>query len=1027
MYEKNAIIAEKTIIFQLPFQTNMIQQIQRIFICFFLLSFATSLMAQTHFSKAKTAIPTQKIGMPDYANRPNFTDKAQLPDNFIASLTKNMGNGNGGMNTQAMWDIQFQYTVASSSGYQSQAGVVWTGTEFWVSKWNGTDTLFVYNAAGAFQGLLNITGIGQVRGMTTDGTTIYTANNTATISKVNIASSTVTGTITAPITSVRFITYDNSATPGLWIGNFNTDITKIDIPASGTASVLSNITVATHSLAGMYGAAYDGTSVGGPYLWMFVQTDPQGSASQAIIAQVQLPGGNFTGITRDVNADMGVTGGLAGGLTIAQLPGYTYRSLIGINQLGLNTTMIGYELNYVSTTVTDVRADSLDPANGLTLWPWVQNTPVNFAGKVKNIGNTTVSNINKTVKLYDGAGSVINTYTTPSTNLVAGASQLYTVGPWTAPAADFYTAINKVTAVGDNNPANDSTAAYVLVNDSVYARDYASFGSTVGGLGVGAGAATQSAFGQIYPLTYMGKLTTITAYFSGPRAAGDHISMSVYNATATAPGATLLASTANYTFTQTDVDSGVVVTLPLLSGPLSLIPGNFFVCVNEGDSLCGLATTNDIYGPNKIFAKSSLFNAGAWTDVGLLVAGGVPVKRAFVLRPNFACTSPNFAGNVSTTSTGCGQALGTATVSASGGTTPYTYTWGANQNNATLSNLAAGIYTVTIRDAGNCITTATGTVTNPNAPAAAATTQNALCSGGSASMTAQASGGQAPYTYTWNTTPVQYSQTALVSVSGTYFVNVTDALGCTSSATTTVTMPTAISAAATSTDVSCNGGNDGTATAAATGGTGNLSYSWNNGQTTATATGLAAGNYTVTVTDANGCQKTAVVIIAEPLAISIATSAVPSSGSNGSATATPTGGTSPYTYSWSNAQVTATATGLAPGTYTVYVTDASGCIKSADIIVPNAVSIDFAQAGINTIETFPNPSKGEFTLKLQLFNADDVKLIITDMSGKQVYSSNQTNVSNLTENIALKNLSSGVYMLSAETSKGKAFVKLMVE
>lgn len=1022
---QNHILIQQSI-----FTKRMTQQIQRIFICLFVCMLTIPAFAQVRISTGKAAVTAQKIGAVNYAARKNFTDKADLPPNFIASMAKNIPNGNGGMNTQAMWDIQFQYDITTTSGYPSQAGVVWTGSEFWVSKWNGADTLLVYDASGAFQGILSIAGIGNVRGMTTDGTTVYAANNTTSIVKISLLSSSVTGTMTVPTLTggvgTRFVTYDNSTTPGLWIGNFNTEIVKVNIPASGAATVITTIPAATHGITGMYGGAYDGASPGGPYLWIFTQTDPLGGLSRATIAQVQLPGGTFTGITRNVNADLLVndTTGLAGGLTIAQLPGYTYRSLIGVDQ---GIKMIGYELNFVSVNVTDVRADSLDPVNGLTLWPWVQNGPVNLAGKVKNVGNVTVNGISKVIRMYDGTGAITNTYTTPSTNLVAGASQVYNVGPWTAAAPDFYTAINRVSATGDVNGANDSTAAYILVNDSVFARDYASYGQNVGGLGVGQGTVTQSAFGQIYPLNYMGKLTSITAYFSGPRTAGDQVSLSVYNATATAPGTSLLASTGSYTFTQTDVDSGVVITLPLLSGPLSLMPGNFFVCVNEGDSLCGIATTTDIYAPNRIFAKSSLFNSGAWTDVGLLVAGGVPVKRAFVIRPNFACRSANFVGNVTTTSTGCGQALGTATASATGGTSPYSYTWGPNQTSATLSNLAAGIYTVTIRDAANCITTTTGTVTNPNAPSATASAQNPACAGNAATLTAQATGGQAPYTYTWNTVPVQYSQTALVSVSGTYIVNITDALGCTSAATATVTMPSVLNAAATSTNVTCNGGNDGSATAVATGGTGSLTYSWSNGLTGQTITGLASGNYTVTVTDANGCQRTAVVIITQPTAINVATSSVGSTGTNGSATATPSGGTSPYSYSWNTGQTTGTISNLAPGTYTVVVTDASGCTKTMDVVVPNLVAIDFAQAGINVFEAFPNPNKGEFSVKLELQNADNVKVYITDLSGKKVYSSEQKKVSLWNENISLKNLSSGVYMLSVETTKGKAFVKLMIE
>ncbi|MBC6992536.1 SprB repeat-containing protein, partial [Lewinella lacunae] len=121
-------------------------------------------------------------------------------------------------------------------------------------------------------------------------------------------------------------------------------------------------------------------------------------------------------------------------------------------------------------------------------------------------------------------------------------------------------------------------------------------------------------------------------------------------------------------------------------------------------------------------------------------------------------------------------------------------------------------------------------------------------------------------------------------------------------------------------DVLCNGDTDGTLTVVATGGTLDYTYLWSNGQTTATATGLAAGTYTVTVTDANGCTETATGTVNEPtdLEAAIADTDVLCNGdTDGTLTVVATGGTPDYTYLWSNGQTTATATGLAAGIYTV--------------------------------------------------------------------------------------------------------------
>src|SRR5581483_7002187 len=102
-------------------------------------------------------------------------------------------------------------------------------------------------------------------------------------------------------------------------------------------------------------------------------------------------------------------------------------------------------------------------------------------------------------------------------------------------------------------------------------------------------------------------------------------------------------------------------------------------------------------------------------------------------------------------------------------------------------------------------------------------------------------------------------------------------------------------------------------------------YLWTpGGQTNQTATGLSQGTYTINVTDANGCTSSATVTITQPPPLNITTSFVAScNGGSGSATATVTGGTPQYTYSWSNGATTSGITGLAPGSYTIIVTDSN--------------------------------------------------------------------------------------------------------
>jgi len=211
------------------------------------------------------------------------------------------------------------------------------------------------------------------------------------------------------------------------------------------------------------------------------------------------------------------------------------------------------------------------------------------------------------------------------------------------------------------------------------------------------------------------------------------------------------------------------------------------------------------------------------------------------------------------------------------------------------------------------------------------------CTSNNGSAMAAPAGGSPPYTYLWSTVPVQNTQTATGLAPTTYSVVVTDASGCSGTSTVTVTSTSGLVATATATPTNCTA-NVGTATANPTGGTAPYTYLWNpSSQNTQTANGLGAGTYTATITDANGCITTATAAVIAPNGITaVSTTATQTScngGTNGTATATPTGGTAPYTYLWNNGQVTQTATGFSAGTFSVTVKDANGCSFPATVTV----------------------------------------------------------------------------------------------
>ena len=296
-----------------------------------------------------------------------------------------------------------------------------------------------------------------------------------------------------------------------------------------------------------------------------------------------------------------------------------------------------------------------------------------------------------------------------------------------------------------------------------------------------------------------------------------------------------------------------------------------------------------------------------------------------------------------------GASTGSATVTPSGGTTPYTYSWtGGGGTSATTTSRAAGAYTVTITDAASCTATTSVTITQPSSALSGSITAqtNVGCNGASTgSATVTASGGTSGYTYSW-TGGGGSSATTTGRAAGAYTVTITDANSCTATTSVTITQPTALSGSITAqTNVGCNGASTGSATVTASGGTSGYTYSWTGGGgTSATTTGRAAGAYTVTITDANSCTATTSVTITQPASavsgsITAQTNVLCFGASTGSATVTASGGTSGYTYSWTGGGgSSATTTGRAAGAYTVTVTDANSCTATTSVTITQPAS-----------------------------------------------------------------------------------------
>ncbi len=332
--------------------------------------------------------------------------------------------------------------------------------------------------------------------------------------------------------------------------------------------------------------------------------------------------------------------------------------------------------------------------------------------------------------------------------------------------------------------------------------------------------------------------------------------------------------------------------------------------------------------------------------------------------------------NTSAVNTRCNASNdGSMSVAVTGGTTPYLYLWNTTPNpntNASVVGLVEGSYTVIVTDKNNCTASAPTQISSPAAFSNNINLQTVSCKGGSngSASISNMTGGTAPYTYVWQTTPPQPDAIATGLVAGIYAVSITDINNCNTVQTVTITEPqTSVSATVTTTEVRCNGLSDGTASVVASGGTVTSTttyiYQWSTApviQNTNMAIGLAPNIYTVTVTDASSCSATASGEVREvaPVTAFLVSSTPPTcnNGRDGIANLIGSGGHPPYTFIWATTppQIGATANNLlGGGTYSVTATDANSCTGSGSITVPNPIPVAVT-ATANSVACFGTPT-----------------------------------------------------------------------
>lgn len=411
-----------------------------------------------------------------------------------------------------------------------------------------------------------------------------------------------------------------------------------------------------------------------------------------------------------------------------------------------------------------------------------------------------------------------------------------------------------------------------------------------------------------------------------------------------------------YSVTLSDANSCTSTLSATITQPAALSASNTSSNVNCNANNNG---SIDLTVNGGTIGYSYLWNNGATTqDLSALLAG---VYTVTITDANSCSTSSTatisqptaLSTNTISVSNSTCLISGSVNIAVNGGTGPYSYLWSNAATTEDINGLSGGTYTVTITDANNCtIVNGPNLVNSIGIPSASLlNTSNVSCnSGNNGSINITVNGGTQPYLFNWNNGASTEDLTNLSA--GTYSATITDNTGCVTNINSVIiSEPSSISASNSSTNVICNGGLTGAVSLTVSGGTAPYTYLWSNGSTNEDLVNIVAGNYSLTITDANTCVLNfGSVNVSEPSAISITNNSITNAGcgvNDGAINITANGGTGSYSYLWSNASTNEDIAALSAGQYNVTVTDVNGCTSALNNIVLTGASNPNASVQIN--------------------------------------------------------------------------------
>lgn len=454
-----------------------------------------------------------------------------------------------------------------------------------------------------------------------------------------------------------------------------------------------------------------------------------------------------------------------------------------------------------------------------------------------------------------------------------------------------------------------------------------------------------------------------------------------------------------YSVTVTDANSCSVTASVFLNQPATSINGSIL----SNTPTCGAANGGagaTIYGgiPNYSYFWSP--SGGSQAIASNLAGGNYSVtvtdqnNCSVTLSVAIAPSLP-VGINVNVTNTSCDNLTdGTASGFAYGGIAPYTYNWTPSsvngQGTTNVTGLAAGNYSVEVKDVNNCSFTAPFSITAPLALYMNYTTNSVSCNGGNnGNISLTPHGGSPAYSFSCSAFgSIGSSVNSLIA--GIYTITLTDSHSCKIDSVISIAEPPVLSASISHTDVLCFGDLTGGTQAMVNGGVPGYTYIWApTGGNLSSAANLAAGVYSLIAQDANNCSLITVVTLTQPVVPLFASVAITtitcSGGSNGSATVTPGGGTAGYTFLWSDAGGTANSAGsFTTGNRSVHITDQHNCVLTMPFFVPEppplvvtATAPQFCSGLPGTITATSNGTAFPLTYKFDGVSTPDNTISVT--------------------------------------------------